>query len=62
MPEAQLLKSGDRIRHSAYGKGIVLKVWRSGRELVAKVRWVEDHNATFAVVITDTTVIIPQGE
>ena len=60
MPEARLIKVKDRIRHPAYGVGVVLKVWRSGNELLATVRWEQDHNAAFAVVITDQTVILPR--
>ncbi len=58
MREGQLLRSGDRIQHPTYGIGRVLKVWRSGKELVAKVKWTENYNAAFSVVITEATTIL----
>ncbi len=60
MPAARLIKSGDRIRHPAYGVGVVLKVWRSGFEVVANVKWLEDHLRAFSVVIYEGVVVLAE--
>lgn len=62
MPNGSLIRVGDRIKHHTYGEGIVLKIWRSGYELVAKVKWSESNRGAFAVVIGPQVKTLYKGD